>query len=56
VKDRDKTPRITGVILITLFPVLLFQREDLVRLILFMLLPKPPRLTKVRTEMMPKFC
>jgi hypothetical protein len=38
-----------------LFPVLLFQREDLFRLILFLLLPKPPRLTKARMEMMPKF-
>jgi hypothetical protein len=37
-----------------LFPVLLFQREDLFRLILFLLRPKPPRLRKARTEMMPK--
>jgi hypothetical protein len=38
-----------------LFPILLFQREDLFRLILFLLLPKPPRLTKAGTEMMLKF-
>jgi hypothetical protein len=37
-----------------LFLVLLFQREDLFRLILFLLRPKPPRLRKARTEMMPK--
>jgi hypothetical protein len=38
-----------------MFPILLFQREDLFRLILFLLLLKPPRLAKARTEMMPKF-
>jgi hypothetical protein len=37
-----------------LFLVLLYQRKDLFRLILFLLHPKPPRLRKVRTEMMPK--
>jgi hypothetical protein len=37
-----------------LFPILLFQREDLFGLILFLLLSKPPRLAKARTEMMPK--
>jgi hypothetical protein len=37
-----------------LFPVLLSQREDLFRLILFLLRLKPPRLRKARTEMMPK--
>jgi hypothetical protein len=36
-----------------LFLVLLFQREDLFRLIQFLLRPKPPRLRKARTEMMP---
>jgi hypothetical protein len=35
-----------------LFLVLLFQREGLFRLILFLLHLKPPRLRKVRTEMM----
>jgi hypothetical protein len=34
--------------------VLLFQRRYLFRLILFVLHPKPPRLRKVRMEMMPK--
>jgi hypothetical protein len=38
----------------SLFLVLLYQRKDLFRLILFLLHPKPPRLRKVRTEMMPK--
>jgi hypothetical protein len=38
-----------------LFPVLLFQREDLFRLILFLLLLKPLMLMKARTKMMPKF-
>jgi hypothetical protein len=37
-----------------LFLALLYQRKDLFRLILFLLHPKPPRLRKVRTEMMPK--
>jgi hypothetical protein len=37
-----------------LFLVLLYERKDLFRLILFLLLPKPPRLRKVRTKMMPK--
>jgi hypothetical protein len=37
-----------------LFLVLLYQRKDLFRLILFLLHPMPPRLSKVRTEMMPK--
>jgi hypothetical protein len=37
-----------------LFLVLLFQREDLFRLILFLLRPKPLRLRKARMEMMPK--
>jgi hypothetical protein len=37
-----------------LFPILLFQREDLFRLIMFLLRPKPPRLRKARMEMMPK--
>jgi hypothetical protein len=37
-----------------LFLVLLFEKEDLFRLILFLLHPKPPRLRKARTEMMPK--
>jgi hypothetical protein len=37
-----------------LFLVLLFQRRDLSRLILFLLLLKPPRLTKIEMEMMPK--
>jgi hypothetical protein len=37
-----------------LFLVLLFQREDLFRLIMFLLRPKPPRLRKARMEMMPK--
>jgi hypothetical protein len=37
-----------------LFLVLLFQREDLFRQILFLLRPKPPRLRKARAEMMPK--
>jgi hypothetical protein len=32
-----------------LFPVLLFWREDLFRLILFLLRPKPSRLRKART-------
>jgi hypothetical protein len=35
--------------------VLLFQREDLFRLILFLPLPKPPMPMKLRTKMMPKF-
>jgi hypothetical protein len=38
----------------SLLLVLLFQRKDQFRLILFLLHPKPPRLRKVRTEMMPK--
>jgi hypothetical protein len=38
----------------SLFLVLLYQRKDLFRLILFLLHPKPPRLRKVRTEMMSK--
>jgi hypothetical protein len=38
-----------------LFPILLFQREGLFRLIVFLLLPKPLRLAKARTEMMLKF-
>jgi hypothetical protein len=37
-----------------LFLVLLFQREDLFRLFLFLLRPKPPRLRIARTEMKPK--
>jgi hypothetical protein len=37
-----------------LFLVLLFQREDLFRLFLLLLHPKPPRLRIARTEMMPK--
>jgi hypothetical protein len=37
-----------------LFLVLLFQREDLFRLILFLLRLKPPRPRKARMEMMPK--
>jgi hypothetical protein len=37
-----------------LFLVLLYQRKDLFRLILFLPHLKPPRLRKVRTEMMPK--
>jgi hypothetical protein len=37
-----------------LFLVLLFRREDLFRLILFLLHLKPPRLRKARMEMMPK--
>jgi hypothetical protein len=37
-----------------LFLVLLYQREDLFRLILFLLHPKPPRLRIVRIEMMLK--
>jgi hypothetical protein len=37
------------------FLVLLFQRRGQFRLILPLLLLKPPRLTKARTEMMPKF-
>jgi hypothetical protein len=37
------------------FLVLLFQRKGQFRLILLLLLLKPPRLTKARTEMMPKF-
>jgi hypothetical protein len=37
-----------------LFLVLLFQRKDLFRLILFLPLPKPPRLKKARMKMMPK--
>jgi hypothetical protein len=36
-----------------MFLVLLYQRKDLFRLILFLLHPKPPRLRKV-TEMMSK--
>jgi hypothetical protein len=36
------------------FLVLLFQREDLFRLFLFLLRPKPPRLRKARTKMMLK--
>jgi hypothetical protein len=36
------------------FLVLLFQRKGQFRLILLLLLLKPPRLTKVRMEMMPK--
>jgi hypothetical protein len=36
------------------FVVLLFQRKGQFRLILLLLLLKPPRLTKARTEMMPK--
>jgi hypothetical protein len=36
------------------FSVLLFQRKGQFRLILLLLLLKPPRLTKARTEMMPK--
>jgi hypothetical protein len=39
-----------------LFLVLLYQRKDLFRLIMFLLHPKPPRLRKVRMEMMPKIC
>jgi hypothetical protein len=38
-----------------LFLVLLFQRKGQFRLILLMLLLKPSRLMKARTEMMPKF-
>jgi hypothetical protein len=34
--------------------ILLFQRKGQFRMILLLLLLKPPRLTKVRTEMMPK--
>jgi hypothetical protein len=37
-----------------LFLILLFQREDLFRLILFLLHLKPLRLRKARMEMMPK--
>jgi hypothetical protein len=37
------------------FLVLLFQRKGHFRLILLLLLLKPPRLRKARTEMMPKF-
>jgi hypothetical protein len=37
------------------FLVLLFQRKGQFRLILLLLLLKPPRLAKARTEMMPKF-
>jgi hypothetical protein len=37
-----------------LFLVLLYQRKDLFRQILFLLHPKPLRLRKVRMEMMPK--
>jgi hypothetical protein len=37
-----------------LFLVLLFQREDLFRLILFLLHLKPPRPRKARMEMMPR--
>jgi hypothetical protein len=36
------------------FLILLFQRKGQFRLILLLLLLKPPRLTKARTEMMPK--
>jgi hypothetical protein len=35
--------------------ILLFQRKGQFRLILLLLLLKPPRLTKARTEMMPNF-
>jgi hypothetical protein len=37
-----------------LFLVLLCQRKDLFRLILFLLRPKPPRPRKARMVMMPK--
>jgi hypothetical protein len=37
-----------------LFLVLLFQREDLFRLILFLMRLKPPRSRKARMEMMLK--
>jgi hypothetical protein len=37
-----------------LFLVLLFQREDLFKLILSLLRPKPPKLRKAKTEIMPK--
>jgi hypothetical protein len=37
-----------------LFLILLFQREDLFRIFLFLLRLKPPRLKIARTEMMPK--
>jgi hypothetical protein len=40
----------------SLLLVLLFQRRDLFRMILFLLHPKPPRLRKVRMEMMLKTC
>jgi hypothetical protein len=37
-----------------LFHVLSFQRRGLFRQIWLLLLPKPPRLKKIRTEVMPK--
>jgi hypothetical protein len=36
------------------FLILIFPRKGQSRMILHLLVPKPPRLTKARTEMMPK--